>query len=81
MFRGVDRYGLILSGGETVLAGVASPQTGAGNVLTVVPFGRGRIILCTLPMLERLEDDAPNTATAKRLLYNLAAWSVKQQRR
>jgi len=61
---------LILHGVKTIIAAVAGSRREVGTALTVVPFGRGKIVLSTLDILPWLNDDAPQAVTAKRLFLN-----------
>ncbi|MHB9029590.1 MAG: glycoside hydrolase family 2 protein [Candidatus Latescibacterota bacterium] len=77
--RKPDLTALKLYGGKTVVAAVVSGQKEIGTALTVVPYGRGKIVLCTLPLLPRLSDDAPQSVVARRLFRNLLVYAGKRE--
>ncbi len=75
-FQGVGQYALRLEGGTTVVAALDSHRKDIGSAISVIPFGRGRVVLSTLDILPHLEDPAPAASVVRRLLYNLAAWGA-----
>ncbi|MFC1541391.1 glycoside hydrolase family 2 protein [Candidatus Latescibacterota bacterium] len=65
-----NRSALRLYDVETIVAAVSSNVKEVGTALTIIPYGRGRIILSTLNILPELNSDAPQSVTAKRLFMN-----------
>jgi len=53
-----SRTGLRLMNGETIVACVADHKPEVYSALSIVPHGRGRIILCTLDLFSCLQDVA-----------------------
>jgi hypothetical protein len=51
-----ERVGLRMFNGETVVACVSDHKQEVYSALSVIPHGRGRIILCSLDMLSCLRD-------------------------
>ena len=68
---------LLASQTETVIAGVSGNRLDVGDVLSLVPYGRGRIVLSGLPMMQWLESDDPAGVTAKRILGNMVVFGGK----
>ena len=65
-----DLYALKLSGVKPVVAAVSDHKKEVGTALSIVPFGRGQIILSTLSIVPWLETDTPQSVVAKRLFRN-----------
>jgi hypothetical protein len=73
-----DLTALKLYSGKTVIAAVTSGQKEIGTALAVIPYGRGQIVLCTLPLLQRLADSSPQSVVARRLFRNLLVFAGKK---
>ena len=65
-------------GFETVVALAAQNRKEIMTAVGCIPFGRGKVILSTLDLLDYLDSDMPQSATAKRLFLNLLEYSVER---
>lgn len=68
---GRSRSALILKNVETIVAAVSGSARDVGTALTVVPYGRGNVILTTLSLLPLLNDDTPQSSVARRMMTNM----------
>ena len=71
-----DIYALRLYGVKTLVAAVSDGKKEVGTALTVIPYGRGCIILSTLNILPWLNDDSPQSVVAKRLFLNFLKYAM-----
>jgi hypothetical protein len=76
-YQGQDMYALRLVGIKPVIAAVSDHKKEVGTSVCVVPFGRGRIILSTLPVVPNVLSDAPHSIVAKRLLKNFIDYASR----
>ena len=56
-----DREGMRINNGETVVACVADHKQEVYSALSLIPHGRGRIIICSLDILSCIKDVKPVT--------------------
>ncbi len=66
--RGIElgRHGV-----QTIVALACENRMDIVDALVRVPYGRGRVYLCTLPVYQWLDSDEPQAAAAKKLFLNL----------
>ncbi|MBT4484781.1 MAG: hypothetical protein HOC71_14010, partial [Candidatus Latescibacteria bacterium] len=76
--RGHNVHALRLKGGETVVAAVADRKKEVFTALSIIPFGRGKIILSTLSILPHLNSDTPQSVVAKRLFLNFLMYACTE---
>ena len=74
-FRGGNHRGMLIDGGETVIAAVADSRMEVASALTVVPYGRGAVVLSSLNMMPNLESIEPSAVVARRFLANCLRWA------
>lgn len=74
-FRGGNHRGMLIDGGETVIAAVADSRIEVASALTVVPYGRGAVVLSSLNVLANLESEEPSAVVARRFLANCLRWT------
>jgi hypothetical protein len=73
LVRSDRRHGGLLLGdqAETVVAVWSDHQPSLGSALAVLPHGKGRIVLCALPLVAALDAPPGAVALPRRLLCNL----------
>ncbi|MEI8196592.1 MAG: sugar-binding domain-containing protein, partial [Phycisphaerae bacterium] len=64
------RCGMLLTGDDAAVGCYTSNDPRMGTVLGSIPHGKGRIILTTIPLLQKLNNGEPEAAIAKRLFVN-----------
>jgi len=75
--EGGPRYGLILPGVKTLIAAVSGSNREIGTALTVVPYGRGNVVLSTLNILPFLNSELQSAYVAKYMMLNYLRFAMQ----
>ena len=72
---GAKRYGLMLEDEEAVVGIVSDHQHAVGTAVGIVRYGRGRIVLSTLNILEKLNDPRGPCEVVRKVFCNYLAYA------
>jgi hypothetical protein len=67
---GWDRYALKVEGEELVAGAWNSSPFSLGTAVGVIPYGKGKVIFCTLPVVDALNATDKAAAVPKKLMVN-----------
>ena len=73
---GGKRFGLDVRGGELVAGAYNSWPMKLGSAVSVVPLGRGRVMLSTLDIASQLGKPDSSAEVARRLFCNMIRWAA-----
>jgi hypothetical protein len=65
------RFGLRLPEAETVVAAFADHKEEVFDAISIIPVGRGEIVISTLDIMPNLRSDNPSSYMAKRIVMNM----------
>jgi len=71
------RYALRIKNDETLVGAYADHRHELFSALSVIPLGKGRIVLSTLDMLSNLQSKSPSSSVAKKLFMNYVSQKMK----
>lgn len=76
-----DRYGLRLIDGECVAGVYADHKTEVYSAVSIIPVGKGCVILSTLDLAGAINSDISSAVVAKRILLNYIKYTHNDQTR
>lgn len=72
-----DRYGLRIIGDQTIVGAVSDHRQELYSAVSIIPFGRGKIILSTLDILGALKEGKRSSVTAGKILLNYLEYASR----
>jgi len=71
------RFALRIKNDETLVGAYADHRHELFSAVSVIPLGKGRIVLSTLDMLSNLQSKSPSSSVAKKLFMNYVSQKMK----
>ena len=65
------RFGLRLPEAETVVAAFSDHKEEVYDAMSIIPVGKGQIVISTLDILHNLKSEKPSSVVAKRIVMNM----------
>jgi beta-galactosidase len=75
-----ERIGLRLSGDDVVVGAASDHKQELYSAVSIIPMGKGKIILSALDILGAIKEGKPSSVIAKKLLLNYLIYAQKNNR-
>ncbi|NJK96829.1 MAG: hypothetical protein HC905_19645 [Bacteroidales bacterium] len=75
-----NRYGLRLGGDDVIVGASSDHRQELYSVVSIIPVGKGKIILSALDILGAIKEGNPSSVVAKKLLLNYISYAQRLNR-